>query len=190
MTQPDAFASPHSAGPTSPGNARRPNSPGHGDTILVIIGIFKLAKALLLLLLGLTALRLVHRDLAAIITGAVHYIHADPKGKWINWLLSRTLQLSPNRLRELGVALFIYSALFLTEGLGLVLRQHWAEYFSTISTGLFIPLELFEIGRHLYELHRVSPTPVYLTAINIAIVVYLIVRLRREAGQRRAEGRR
>jgi uncharacterized membrane protein (DUF2068 family) len=85
------------------------------------------------------------------------------------------------------VALFIYSALFLTEGLGLVLRQRWAEYFTTISTGLFIPLELFEIGRHLYERHRVSPTPVYLTAINLAIVVYLIYRLRRDAGLRRVQ---
>ena len=179
MTQPESFV----ARPSPQTQSAAP-----GSTILVLIGIFKLAKALLLLLLGLVALHLVHRNLADVITHVAKYVHMDPKGRWINWLLARTLLLSPARLTELGVALFIYSALFLTEGVGLVLRQHWAEYFTTITTGLFIPLELFEIGRRLYEKHQISPVPLYLTAINIAIVVYLIVRLRREAVRRRAGG--
>jgi uncharacterized membrane protein (DUF2068 family) len=176
-----------SADPPSPTRSSPAKPRRQGDAILVLIGIFKLVKALLLLLLGLVALHLVHQDLAKVITDVAQYIHMDPKGRWINWLLARTLLLSPGRLRELGVAFFIYSGLFLTEGLGLVLRQHWAEYFTTITTGLFIPLELYEIGRRLYERHHVSPVSIYLSAINIAIVVYLIIRLRREARRKRAE---
>lgn len=156
----------------------------HGGTILVLIGIFKLIKGLLLLVLGLIALHLVHKDLAVLIQRWAGYSHIDPNGKWINWLLAKAFILSPHRLMELGVGLFIYAALFFTEGVGLVLRQHWAEYFTTISTGLFIPLELWEIARRIEHHHHIA-VPIYLTAINIAIVAYLIVRLRREAAAHR-----
>jgi hypothetical protein len=63
--------------------ARNPAAPlerSPGGTILVLIGIFKLAKALLLLLLGLAALHLVHRNLAAVIMGIARYAHADLNG--------------------------------------------------------------------------------------------------------------
>jgi uncharacterized membrane protein (DUF2068 family) len=184
MAEPEISLVRPASDPASPA----PQAPG--STILVIIGVFKLAKAILLLLLGLIALHLVHSNLANVITESAQYLHMDPKGRWLNWVLSHTLSLSPGRLRDLGVALFIYSALFLTEGVGLVLRQHWAEYFTTITTGLFIPVELYEIGHRIWERHRISPAPLYLTAINIAIVVYLIVRLRREALRRRRQGPR
>ena len=32
--------------------------------------------------------------------------------------------------------------------MGLLLRKHWAEYFTIITTGLFIPLEIYELVRH------------------------------------------
>ncbi len=43
---------------------------------------------------------------------------------------------------------FLYAGLFLIEGTGLLLRKHWAEYFTIITTGLFIPLEVYELARH------------------------------------------
>jgi uncharacterized membrane protein (DUF2068 family) len=160
--------------------------PVKGASILVIIGVFKLLKSLSLLLLGLAALHLVHRDPADYIQRWGHYLHMDPNGRWINWVLNKAFFLSPRRLVELGVGLFVYSGLFFIEGIGLVLRQHWAEYFTTICTGLFIPMEIWEIARRI-ENHRRIAVPMYLTAINIAIVLYLIARLRREAVRRRTD---
>jgi uncharacterized membrane protein (DUF2068 family) len=61
---------------------------------------------------------------------------------------------------------------FLTEGLGLLLRKHWAEYFTIISTGLFIPLEIYEL------IHRFTILKLAVTIINVLIVWYLVARVR------------
>jgi uncharacterized membrane protein (DUF2068 family) len=82
--------------------------------------------------------------------------------------------VSPKQLKELSAGTFIYAAVLLTEGLGLLLRKHWAEYFTVISTGIFIPLEIYELARHF------TAAKVLVLLINVAIVVYLIGQLRRE----------
>ena len=82
---------------------------------------------------------------------------------------------APNRrteLRELSVGTFIYAALFVTEGVGLLLRKRWAEYFTLITTGGFIPLEIYELARHF------SVAKVVVTVINVLIVWYLAMRMR------------
>jgi uncharacterized membrane protein (DUF2068 family) len=70
----------------------------------------------------------------------------------------------------------VYAGVLLTEGVGLWLRQRWAEYFTVIVTASFVPLELYEIVRH------VTVTRVIVLAVNLAIVGYLVARLRRERG--------
>jgi uncharacterized membrane protein (DUF2068 family) len=67
-----------------------------------------------------------------------------------------------------------YAALLMTEGVGLFLRKTWAEYFTIIVTGAFIPLEIYEIVRH------VTSTRVGVVVVNVVIVGYLVGRVRRE----------
>jgi uncharacterized membrane protein (DUF2068 family) len=62
----------------------------------------------------------------------------------------------------------------LTEGVGLLLRKRWAEYFTIITTAGLIPLELYELAKH------VTAAKIAILIINIAIVVYLVVRVRSE----------
>ena len=64
------------------------------------------------------------------------------------------------RLKAIGVGTFLYALLYLIEGIGLLLRKHWAEYFTVIMTGLFIPLEIYEVAR------KVTTIRVGLLAIN------------------------
>jgi len=56
----------------------------------------------------------------------------------------------------------------MTEGTGLSLRKRWAEYLTIVSTGLLIPVEIYELWK----------TPSILKGVllfaNIAIVVFLI----------------
>jgi uncharacterized membrane protein (DUF2068 family) len=52
----------------------------------------------------------------------------------------------------LSVGTFFYGGLFATEGIDLLLRKRWAEYFTIITTSLFIPLEI-------YEIVHISPSP-------------------------------
>jgi len=62
-----------------------------------------------------------------------------------------------------------------TEGIGLLLRRRWAEYFTIIMTALFLPLEIYEI------VEKVTLTRVVVLIINAAIVWYLVQRVRKSA---------
>ena len=85
---------------------------------LTVIGAFKLVQAVSLLALGFVTLRLVHRDVAAVITRWVKVIHGDPNGRALRKVLTAAFSLDDRKLRALGVALFVYAVLFSIEGVG------------------------------------------------------------------------
>lgn len=140
--------------------------------VLILIGLFKLVKALLLIVVGIGAIHFMHRDLADTVTHWVRLLRFDPDNRHIHGFLVRIFRLTPKQLRELSVGTFLYAGLFLTEGAGLLLRKHWAEYFTIITTGLFIPLELYELARHFTWIK------VAVTVVNVLIVWYLVARVR------------
>ena len=78
----------------------------------------------------------------------IEVLRVDPDNRFIHTALLKIFNVTPKQLRELSVGTFVYAAIFLTEGTGLVMRRHWAEYMTLISTGLFIPLEAYELFRH------------------------------------------
>jgi uncharacterized membrane protein (DUF2068 family) len=143
-----------------------------GDGALRLIAAFKLFKGLLLVAVGVGALQLLHRDMADALASVVHHLHLRPENRYVGRLLAFVTGVDPRRLREISAGTFTYAALLLTEGIGLLLRQRWAEYFTVVVTSSFIPLELYEVWRH--------PTIPRLgvIVINAAIVWYLIRRLR------------
>jgi uncharacterized membrane protein (DUF2068 family) len=143
-----------------------------GDLWIVLIGVFKLLKGLGLLIVGAGLLRLLHRDVAAVVTHWVELLRIDPGNEHIHHAISRVFRITPRQLKELSAGTFIYAGIFLTEGTGLLLRKHWAEYLTVISTALFIPLEVYEIY------HRVTPIRIAVLLINIAIVWYLAARIK------------
>ena len=146
----------------------------HSDLALRLIAIFKLVKGFLLLAAGIGALSLLHRDVAGVVSHWITLLHFDPDNHYFNTLLARLSLANDHRLEEIGAGSFFYAALLSTEGVGLLLKKRWAEYFTIIMTSSFIPLEVFEIVK------RVTIAKLIVLAINAAIVWYLIARLRRE----------
>jgi len=141
--------------------------------MLVLIGVFKLAKGILVVALALNLLRAGPEGLVADATRWATRLHIDPDGRHFGRLVHAVAGLDGRRLQVAGAALFAYGALFLIEGTGLVLRRRWAEYFTVIVTGSFIPLELYEITR------RPDGIRVAVCLVNVAIVWYLARGLRR-----------
>ena len=141
---------------------------------LLAIAIFKLFKGALLLLVGIGALRLLHRDVGEVVSHWADVLGADPDNRFIHRLLARAFAVSPRQLEEASVGTFIYAGLLLTEGTGLWLRKRWAEYFTIITTAGLIPLEVYEIHRHL------TAIKIVVLLINVAIVIYLVARVRRK----------
>ncbi len=140
--------------------------------VLVLIGLFKLFKALLLVIVGIGAFRLLHQDIAGTVLHWAQILRVDPDSHYIHALLNRILRISPRQLKELSVGTFFYAGLFATEGIGLLLRKRWAEYFTIVTTGALLPLEIFELSR------RFTITRLVVLIVNVLIVWYLVRRVR------------
>jgi len=139
----------------------------------MVIAAFKLLKGVALLALAIGALHFLHRDVAAIADQWINAFRVDPHNHYIHWLLEKLSRVDDKKLRELSVGTFIYAAVFLTEGTGLALGKRWAEYFTIITTSSFLPLEVYEIIRH------VTAAKIVALLVNIVVVAYLIRELRR-----------
>jgi uncharacterized membrane protein (DUF2068 family) len=140
----------------------------HHAAVIRLIAVFKLFKAIMLLLLGLGALHLIHHDLQEFARNVIRHIHGDPYGDRFRALIGSLANVSDNRLRVLGVASFSYSGMYFVEGIGLLLTMRWAEWMAVFTTSGFIPLEIYEAIKHP---HLIRLTVLLL---NIAMVVYLI----------------
>jgi uncharacterized membrane protein (DUF2068 family) len=140
---------------------------------LLVIAAFKLLKGLSLLAVGIGAHSLMHKDLAVVVEHWVNLFRMDPNNQYIHTVVERITNLDARRLRDLSFGTFFYAGMLLTEGVGLAMRQRWAEYFTIIATSSFIPVELYELARHA------TLIKVLLLFINIVVVAYLVWELRR-----------
>jgi uncharacterized membrane protein (DUF2068 family) len=134
---------------------------------LFLIGLFKLAKGLGLVVVGFGLLKLLHRDIADTVEQWVEVLRVDPDNRFIHGVLAAVFNVTPKQLRELSAGTFVYAAIFLTEGAGLLTRKHWAEYMTLISTALFLPLEIYELHR------RFTLLKLAVTLLNALIVWYI-----------------
>jgi len=144
------------------------------NALIRLVAVFKLVKAAALIVFGVGILKLIHTDVARQLEHWVAMLGFDPGSRYVNRAIEIATNISPRRIRELGIVSFIYAALFFTEGIGLWLLKRWAEWFTVIVTGSLLPLELYEIHRH--------PTPIKILVLllNIAIVAYLIYRIAKD----------
>jgi len=140
---------------------------------LRLIAAFKLLKGLALLALGIGALKLLHMDVAAVVEHWINIFQVDPHSHYIQLLLAKLSIVDDRRLEELSVGTFIYSAIFLAEGVGLALGKRWAEYLTIVTTASLLPLEVYELVKHVGIGKGVA------LVINLAVVAYLILELRR-----------
>ena len=148
--------------------------------LLLLIGAFKLCKAGLLVLMGVGALRLLHRDVAEQLTDWITQIRVDPHSRYLHAAIARLGLLDDHKLRQISFGLFFYASLLTLEGVGLCLRKRWAEYFTIGMTTSLVPLEILELT------HRVTAVRAGLLLVNLLIVAYLVRLLRRRQQGRRS----
>ena len=144
----------------------------HGRGLL-LIAAFKLLKGFALLAVGIGALKLLHKDVAAVVEHWINIVQVDPHRRYIQLLLAKLSIVGDRRLKALSVDTFIYSAIFFTEGIGLALRKRWAEYFTILTTSSLLPIEIYELFKHASIGKGVA------LVINLAVVAYLVCELRR-----------
>jgi len=147
------------------------------DTRLIrLIAVFKVFKALLLIVVGVGALKLIHTDVSILLEKWVTHFGLDPGSRYLGHLILTAATLTPNKIKDLAVGGFVYAALFLTEGVGLWRLKRWAEWLTVIITSSLVPVEIYEIFR------RPSSAKILVLFINIAVVGFLLYRLRAGRG--------
>src|SRR3984893_7261803 len=144
------------------------------DRGLLAIAVFKIVKGLGLMAVGFGALHVLHRDVGSLIANWVDLLRIDPQNHYLRSLLEKVANVDDKKLRELSAGTFVYSALFLCEGIGLALQKRWAEYLTIISTASLMPIEIIEIY------NTQSAARVILLLVNLAVVVYLVLQLQRK----------
>jgi uncharacterized membrane protein (DUF2068 family) len=140
-------------------------------------------KASVLIVVGVGLLKLIHDDVAGVLDHRVAMLGLDPGNRYIDHAIRNAANIPPNKIKDLGLGSFIYAALFLTEGIGLWMLKRWGEWVTVVITGSLVPLEIYEIYRHP------TATKMLVLMINIAVVVYLLYRIRTGGSERAREAR-
>ena len=167
VVQPERSAEDQSSGLPAPARS------GH-DNGLLLIGLFKLGKALLSMCIGAGALHFIHKDLGDTILRIATALRFDPESRLVAMTMARVDLIDHHTLREISMATFAYAGLALTEGVGLMLEKEWAEYLTLGLTLSFLPWELYELARHT------SWFRAGLLLINLLVLIYLLWLLRRK----------
>ncbi len=151
------------ADPRSPAPAASTHARG-----LLLVGLFKLSKAIFFTALGAGAMHLLHKDIGEMLKHIVDKWGFDADGRFVAILMSKAQLIDTHKLKEAGTLSFLYAGVCVIEGTGLVMRKRWAEYFTVFLTAMGLPWECYEL------MHKFSPYKVGLLLINVVVLGYLL----------------
>ena len=154
---------------------------GRGPLGFKVVAAYKLAGAALLFAAGVGVFRLLKRDVGEGLEDWISRLGLDPHGHYLQVAVSRVSGVPRSRLRAVGFGTFFYAALSTVEGVGLLLQRRWAGYLTVFATGSLVPIEVWELTQ------KFSAVRVVVLAVNIAIVIYLIWKMREERRAGRAD---
>jgi len=132
------------------------------------IAIFEALKGVLVLLIGVWALTLMHKDMESVAARLLEALHVNPEGH-----LSRGVIHFAGHLTDKGLWIFIlfvvvYSTIRFIEATGLWLEREWAEWFALLSGSMYIPVEIYRLVRRPDWIHWT------ILGVNVVIVLYLL----------------
>ena len=170
----------------------------HDNEALYFIGIYKIIKTVLFLIAAVGVHHLVHRDTQVELTRFLHVFRLSGDGRIAKEMLLKANVIDDPRKKIISYVLLFYALLFATEGIGLLMRKKWAEYFTSIATASFIPLELYVL-LHRATNPKIAPlvaaggqsppilfdrmelVKIIAMLLNVAIVGYLVAHLIRSS---------
>jgi uncharacterized membrane protein (DUF2068 family) len=140
--------------------------------ILRAVASLEFIKGVFVLLVGLTAILLVHKDAWVIAESLLALLHISTDRHSAQVFLDFADDITDARLWMAVRLAFAYSALRFVEGYGLWKQRTWAEWVAFGSGTLLIPLEIRELMRGITVLRSV------VFVGNLAIVFYMLYLLR------------
>jgi uncharacterized membrane protein (DUF2068 family) len=143
-----------------------------GDRLLPWIAAERILRAIVLFLVGIALIANPHHNWGRTVADFARDLGLNPNSNGVQRIIHRLHAISSHRYAVFGIIALAYGILEAVEGYGLWRRRRWAEYLTVAATSLLFIPEIWEIAD--------KPTPLKIGALllNIAIVAYLIFRLR------------
>jgi uncharacterized membrane protein (DUF2068 family) len=145
-----------------------PDATPHYPAGLRIIAVYMAVKTIGLILIAIAAFRLDRQESFQHLVQWLEHLQLTDSNE-IRWNLVHLLEaMGPAKFVAVGIVALAYAAIFATEGIGLWLRKHWAEWFTVIATGSLVPFELYEC------IERFNWLKLAVLVANVLIVIYLV----------------
>jgi uncharacterized membrane protein (DUF2068 family) len=140
--------------------------------LLQVVATFEFLKGVFVLLIGLSAILLVHKDAWVVAESLLALFHISTDRHWAQVFLDFADNLTDARLWAAAKLAFAYSLLRFAEGYGLWNARTWAEWIAFLSGTILLPLEVRELLRGVTFLR----SAVFI--VNLVIVGYMFYLLR------------
>ena len=148
-----------------------------GDRLLPWIAAERGFRAVVLISVGIVLLANPGTNWASEITHLAQHLGLNPKENWFQKIVEKVSRISANQSLIFGIAAIGYGVLEGAESYGLWNRRRWGEWLTVIATSLLFVPEVWELTKSATFLK------VGALLVNIAVVAYLIWRLRRSRGE-------
>ena len=149
--------------------------------VLRAVATFEVSKGIFVLLMGICALLLLHKDLWLYAESLLALFHVNTDRKIAQMFLDFADNITDARLWAAARIAFAYTALRFTEGYGLWKERTWAEWVAFVSGFLLLPLEIRELLRGITLVRSA------MLLGNIAIVLFMLHVIVSNRRERRAK---
>lgn len=149
-------------------SGKKPDPHRRQRRVLRAVASFEFFKGIFVVLMGVCALALVHKDTWLIAESLLALLHISTDHRFAQSFLDFADSITDARLWAAARIAFAYAALRFTEAYGLWRQRTWAEWMASVSGTLLLPLEVRELFRGV-TFFRCA-----LLIGNIAIVLYMV----------------
>ena len=149
------------------------------DRLLPWIAAERTFRAVVLLGVGIALVSHPHANWASDVSRLAQHLGLDPKDNWVQRVMNDVRKIHTHQDLVFGAAAIAYGMLEGAEAYGLFTRRRWGEWLTVVATSLLFIPEIWELTK------SASVLKVGAVVLNVAVVVYLLWRLRR-AGRRRS----
>jgi uncharacterized membrane protein (DUF2068 family) len=148
--------------------------------VLRAVAAIEFFKGIFVVLMGLCALALVHRDVWLYAESLLALLHISTDRRSAQLFLDFADNVTDARLWAAARIAFTYAALRFTEAYGLWKGRTWAEWVALVSGALLLPFEIRELMRGL------TTWRCALLIVNLGVVVYMLYIIRANRRERNA----
>ena len=135
------------------------------------IALYEGLKGIAALAASIGLVSLLHHDLRHLVSDLIGHFGLDPEKHYPAMLLHYVDVLNRTNIRAVVFLAFAYAAIRIAEAYGLWHDHAWGEWVGAVSGAIYLPVEIW------HQFHSVSWSGIFIFIANLAMVIFLVLRL-------------